>query len=488
MPKHRKSLPPGEWPLDVQEKLDASFADLAPSTRARLQQACGRWLKEAANEGEPPEKITNELFDRRTSAWPPSLQTAARQVVRVVWGVDLHHKPSKVAKQSERDRLGKVIESNGPRYPLLWWNVLAPKLWIDPDGLLDGEIVASFAPASILGRLQRGALFFDFCREKELFPDIAPGTVASYLDSRQARFKEGGISAATILIELDALRFLGRWTFPDRDWGWLTPAIKKLKKIVAQQPTRNNARRVDIAELRIMAVQAGRRAHEIHDNAIALRERTHALRLAHGALAIRLLVCSPIRVGSLAGVDLFRNFDPDFRVMCLMANETKDGKRDVRLLDEETRQMLLHYLRVHRAMVAQDEETALFVGSRGRPLATGYLSQVVGDITFKAFGRRVTPHPIRNSVASFIISQSPEEAGLAGAILNHSDDRSTETYRSEADQIVASRKLGEAVEKTHAAMAPRKLRRKKAYAPRTASAILKGRGKCAPTSKSGRVT
>ena len=240
------------------------------------------------------------------------------------------------------------------------------------------------------------------------------------------------------------------------NYGWYiiknTPAfqlylmLRLLKKQAALQPSRNDGRLVDLAELRLAAQSCSDVALRHHVADPGFRSRTSANKLARTGLALSLLVNSPIRLESLATLDLKNNFDPDLTTLYLSARETKDKKRDQRMLPSDMRRTLQDYVAHHRATVAPTLETALFVGNRGRPVAPGYLSRSIGDQCLRLFGRRVTPQVIRNIVAGFIVSQAPEQAALASEVLNHAQAATTETYRASALQVEASRKLREATD------------------------------------------
>lgn len=217
--------------------------------------------------------------------------------------------------------------------------------------------------------------------------------------------------------------------------------VRFLKKKAALQPSRNDGRIVDLAELRLAAFSCSDVALRHHKAAQGYRKRTSANKLARTGLAISLLVNSPIRRESLATLDLKENFDAGFTRLYLSPRETKDKQRDERLLSPEVQKQLRDYIEHHRAVVAPTRETALFVGSRGKPVAPGYLSQTVGDQCEKLFGKRVTPQVIRNIIAGFIVSQVPEQASLASVVLNHASTATTETYRANGKQILAAKKL-----------------------------------------------
>ncbi|MBY6164160.1 hypothetical protein KUV73_25035 [Mameliella alba] len=248
------------------------------------------------------------------------------------------------------------------------------------------------------------------------------------------------------------MKHLGRALFADRDWGWIDPVLKLLKKQAALQPSRNDGRLVDLAELRLAAQSCSDVALRRHFAHPRRRARESANKLARTGLALSLLVNSPIRRESLATLDLNVNFDPDLTTLYLAASETKDKKPDQRLLTPEVRRQLQDYVAHHRATVAPLQETALFVGSQGKPVARGYLSQSLGNQCQSLFGKRVTPQVIRNIIAGFIVSQAPEQAALASEVLNHAQAATTETYRASAVQVQAARKLREATDAGRASL------------------------------------
>ena len=305
----------------------------------------------------------------------------------------------------------------------------------------DGLLVEAWTPDTVQSRLQTAWAFFDFCRDQGLAADVAPESIRAYLNQRQKLCQAGKVSVAITHGALQRLKLLGVALFPERNWDWLDPVIRILKKKAALQPSRNDARIVDLAELRLAALSCSEVALRHHLAVSGHKKRTSANKLARTSLAISLLVNSPIRRESLATLDLKENFDAGFTRLYLSPRETKDKQRDERLLSPEVQKQLRDYIEHHRAVVAPAQETALFVGSRGKPVAPGYLSQTVGDQCEKLFGKRVTPQVIRNIIAGFIVSEAPEKASLASIVLNHASTATTETYRTSGKQVQAAKKL-----------------------------------------------
>lgn len=460
MPRHRLSLPMSAWPADIARRFGQAFAKATASQRPRLEQGLGRWLLGAEREDLPPELITPALIESRSADMSPELVQSMKQALFAVFEeASIFVPEQKNPRESERAEVARLIARHLDRLPDNWRARAAPTLVVSDDGLSDGRIVESRALSIVRSILPATGAFFDFCRENGLPVELTARTLAARVDQRQRQFHDPDpkirFSIHSMVIEATRLLTLGRDLFPERDWRWLVSFVEKMKKKAELYPTRNNQRVVPLVELRIAAIQASEVALKAHRRARGYRARLRAHTLARTALTIMMLFNSPIRVDCLAKLDLRQHFDPGLTRLHLSAGETKDKKRDVRLIPPELREALVTYIELHRPQVAPMAETALFVGRRGRRCATGYLSQRIGDLTQALFGKRVTPHVIRNIIAAFIVSEAPEEAALASEMLNHADSRTTETYRATATQITASRQLSASTEKRARAVGAR---------------------------------
>ena len=442
MPKHTASKPVSAWPDDIKTRFDTAFAGASRQQRSRLTQGMGRWLLAADRDGLPPEVVTRALLDQRTKYLDAAMVAAQRQALQAVFAqVNVFEREEKVVCESKRLALAREIARNWHRFPEDWQRAVGTRLYFCPQSLDDGLLVEAWSVATLQSVLQTAWAFFDFCRDHEVSADVTPQSIRLRLDARQQAFRNGEVSIATVRGEISRLKSLGKALFAHRDWTWLEPVLQKLKKQAALQPSRSDARIVDIAEVRQAANTCCTAALQHHKAAQGYKAKSSANKLARSGLALNLLVHSPIRLESLATLDLVENFDPAFTRFYLSAQETKDKKRDERVLTPQVQQYLRDYIEHHRAAVAPLKETALFVGSRGKPVAPGYLSQSIGDLCQKLFNKRVTPQVIRNIVAGFIVSQAPEKARLASEVLNHKQSSTTEPYRANGKQVVAAQKL-----------------------------------------------
>lgn len=438
-----------DWPEEYRVKFEAVFRNKSEHQKGRLRSGLGRWLAMAEADGTASDVITPNVVAKRTAGLRPEAAGALRQALQGIFpAADVFGKADAQEVETPRASLEREIARNWHRLPENWQKAAAPKLRFDPDGLDDGVLVEAWATETLRSRLQCAWPFFDFCRNNVLPVEVCNHSVTARLDERQERFRTGDISLAAVLIEIEYLQLLGKTLFPERNWRWMNQAIRILKKQAKLQPTRNNGRTVELPELKIAAKECGEVALRTHQNAKARKKMEQAHTLARTGLSIAILVNSPIRLNCLATLDLRQHFNGTLTELYLSAQETKDGKRDARTLSADLRLQLMAYLEHHRSLFAREDETRLFVGSRGKPCGAGYMSQKIGDLTAKVFKRRVTAQVIRNVVAGFIVSTAPEEAALAGKILNHSSDATTETYRKDAPQIQASRHHRKAAEKT----------------------------------------
>ncbi|MFC3616107.1 hypothetical protein ACFORG_20370, partial [Lutimaribacter marinistellae] len=247
MPKHRLSMPPGDWPGDIRARFEAAFAEASGHQRPRLEQGLGRWLRAAAQDDLPPDLITPSLVERRLGDLRPEMQGAARQALQAVFPeANVFGRETRVEVESKRAALQRKIARNWHRLPEPWQTAARPKLFFCPEGLNDGLLVEAWTIDTLQSRLQSAWAFFDFCRENGLAEDVTRRTVPLRLDARQHAFRRGEVAISTVRGEMQSLKLLGLALFPDRDWGWMDPVLKLLKKQAAWQPSRNDGRIVDL--------------------------------------------------------------------------------------------------------------------------------------------------------------------------------------------------------------------------------------------------
>jgi integrase len=467
MPRHRMTQPMEAWPSHLRARFETH--PLSDAQSVRLRHALGRWLKIAADLGVDAQDVSRETWRARTAGLPREVRNDVRQALAVVFpdlATTLYAgEGNRVERTDQRDHLNRMIVRNLARFPEQWRFAATPLLHVDPEGLGDGILVQAWAASTIKRRLETAAAHFDYCRARGFDIDITPMSVRAKLREDQARVNRGERRLGGVAVDMEAMLGLAAAVSRDRSWAWLRTTRDRLKKLASHCGSRNAARAVDAAELRAAGQQLLHQADADHAAACNRRDFVKAHTRARTALVMILLSEAPIRISSCASLELETGLLTDLAGLYLDAASTKEGDADRRVFSATLVDAVGRYVRSHRAVIAAQGETRLFVGERGGPIGAAQLSTCLGSITEPVFGVRVTPHAIRHSVANFIVASAPEEAALASTILNHRSDATTPTYTQRADQIVASRRLRAATERIatdlSADIAPTRRRQKK---------------------------
>lgn len=448
MPKHKITMPPSSWPLDLKKRFDE--LPVTKWQKVRLRSALGRWLMISSDHGLDPRDASRESWQARTDGLPRCVQNDVRRVLALTFpkaAASLYESQhERVARADPRKQLSALIARNLARFPEEWRQAAAPLLHVGEEGLGDGILVEAWEPSTIKRLLEAGALHFDYCRVHGFEVDITPSTVRSKLQQDQISVASGKRRIGGVAIHVGALAGLAAAVRPERRWSWLATTRDRMKKLARHHGSRNASRAVDAAELRAAGQQLLSLADAAYAAARNRRDFVKAHTKARTALTMILLAEAPIRIKSCAELDLRGNLLADLHGLFLDPASTKEGDGDRRVFSSTLIQALERYVGTHRATIAADGETRLFVGDKGRPIKAAQLSKCLGDFTEPVFGVRATPHPIRHSVGNFIVASAPEEAALASVILNHRNSSVTPTYTQRADQIIASRRLRAATE------------------------------------------
>lgn len=446
MARHKLTLPPAAWPRDLLDSFERH--PLTAAQRTRIGHALGRWLRISDDLGADPRDVSRLTWLERTEGLSQQLRNDVRQALAIVFPTmvaALYEGDNRQVERADgRDQLRETIARNLARFPDDWRAAAAPLLLVDDLGLGDGVLVQAWAPSTIQRRLEAGALHFDFCRAHDLAVDVTPESLRLKLRKDQGRVQSGTRRMGGVAVDIAALSGLAPAIWPERSWTWLKTTRDRVKKLAHHHGSRNASRSVDAAELRAAGQQLLDKADALHAAARNRRQLVAAHTKARTALTMILLAEAPVRITSCAGIELRSSLLEDLAGLYLDAQATKEGDVDRRAFSATLVDAFGRYVRLHRSVVAAPGETRLFVGERGGPIKGAQLSKCLGDFTDPVFKVRVTPHAIRHSVGNFIVATAPEEAALAGTILNHRGDAITAVYTQKASQIVASRRLGAA--------------------------------------------
>ncbi|MBK1636789.1 tyrosine-type recombinase/integrase [Rhodovulum adriaticum] len=438
MARHRVTAPRESWPCVLRAHFDE--LGLSPAQDKRLGAALGRWVLCA----EDPFDVTPAGMEAACTGLSESRRKSVEAAMRQVLGLLFPDRAAALqvtrarrpkAARNSRGDLAAHLTRHLPRFAAAWQAKAVPLLHIDPDGLQDGLLVQAWKPATITRRIETMGRYFDVCRAQDLSLDVTSAGVRTYLAHLQA----GGARPATAYIDLIGLHALARVIFPERNWTWLVKTQHRMKKLSEASPSRNAGRALPVDEIRMFGLEIFAEADRAFDAARTPRDFTKAHTLARTGLAIIILAEAPMRIGSLASVELGENLLASLAALRVDGVETKTGDPDTRVFSAECVRCLGAYIARHRAAVVKPGETRLFVGFDGCAIVGSTLSNGIGRLTEERLGKRMTAHPFRHAAGNFIVASVPEEAALATVILGHRSRAITGQYTRMADQFSASR-------------------------------------------------
>ena len=143
------------------------------------------------------------------------------------------------------------------------------------------------------------------------------------------------------------------------------------------------------------------------------------------ALAILALLSQlGLRVHELVALDLDQ---VDLQSATLLAVHGKGGTVHDLPLNAPTAALLIKWISVRKG-IAEDDETALFVSSRGGRLSIRSVEHLISNLRIRmGTSKHVTPHTLRHSAATLALTMGVDVSTVA-EILRHSDLNTTRGY------------------------------------------------------------
>lgn len=476
--RNRFTVPFGEWP----ESARAAWAQ-SGETYIKKRQAYGRFLSWVRENGLPLATLpTADLMDLFVGA----LQAAHSQkaalsylellfyAMRVVapernWGWLRHRflelrprRQSAPGRHNRRQRIVSLAFEAWPAHHQARWRAAALSNERDEEFTEQGP-TAHLRETTRELVAERYGQWLSAARSAGRPHHVTADAVRHYIRKMQ----DQNLAVSTIAISVDRLHRAMRILEPALDWRWLRRTAKNLKSRARRVPKRKYGKIVDPAEISLLG-------RELIERADRLRPDDHeAAVLFRDGLLLCVLACSPVRVRTIAltevGVHLvLGNSEAWLRYG---PEDVKEGRSDERLLPEGLRKLVADYLRVYRPRLLRDPECkALWISDQGGALTAKRISETVGDRTEAAFGRRITPHRVRDCVATLIRERHPEDSEIAMLVLHHTSRDTTREYQEQVRKIVAQRRAVEALG-THEAELRRRLRQRNDPAARASQPI-----------------
>lgn len=275
---------------------------------------------------------------------------------------------------------------------------------------------------------------------------ITPARLRAYV-----AFLQDGRSSVTVASYLGVLCMVAVAMFPDHSWRWLQAGQARLKRRAS--PARQKRERlVPAGQLQQLGLDLIQQASQVLDSPsdpiVDQTKRVAAARDFRDELIIGLLASRPLRVKNLLQTELGPNLRQDGARTTLhyQAAETKTHRAHDTVWPEALGAALARYVAEIRPMLmtatprtrsSRPPGACLWLAQGGTPLSAGALYKAVNRHTRRRFGRAVTAHLFRDSVASTVANDDPYHVRYAGQLLGHASLRTTERNYIAADSTTA---------------------------------------------------
>lgn len=231
-----------------------------------------------------------------------------------------------------------------------------------------------------------------------------------------------------------------RLLHPDRDYPALAKITHIMLKVADRTPKQRTAAVADAVDLERFArnmIERGRRIWPVERVRGAMLFRTGLFTLMGLYMPERLRAFTALAVNQV-------NFET--RRIVFRPDQTKNKRESEREIPESLVPLMHEWLEM-RGSFHPDHDFFWISVKTGRAAACATLYAALRGETSDPhdFRASVTPHPLRNAAATFIVREAPEKAPLVGTILTQRSERLAREYTDGAGTIEASREAAKVI-------------------------------------------
>jgi len=276
----------------------------------------------------------------------------------------------------------------------------------------------------------------EYCQRNGSFDEKTQpaGHVTSDIIDAFVRELHGRVGSVTRATYIYRIRRMARILAPGRNLVWLQEIEADLRYEARPRPKYH--RIVSSERLLTLGLELISRGEASNH----LTDLTRA-RLVRDGLMIALLSLCPIRLRNLAelrvGHQLRRIGDAWWII--LKAAETKTGRPDERPVPGIVAAHIDGWLKHWRPLFLKPAD-AFWASTKGGPLAYTYVGQIITETTRRELGVAVNPHLFRDCAVYTVATAAGDRMGIASALLQHTDPRTTEKYYNKGATIGAVRR------------------------------------------------
>jgi len=273
-------------------------------------------------------------------------------------------------------------------------------------------------------------------RSQSALAHITPGVIERYVAELATR-----VSSVTVHGSTYKLRRVVEIIDPTLDVDWLKELELDLQDRARPKPRAN--RLISSGRIFEAGIKLIRKAEKE-----TKRTPLQNARIARNGLLIAFLAVCPIRLKNLATLKIGETIvhQDDRWWLVLSAADTKAGRQDHRVLPDILTPWLDLYMERYKP-VFPSSKTAMWPSQYGGAMSAAGIQRLVADTTAQVLGKSIRPHMFRHCVPYTIANMDGSKIGLASALLQHSNPRTTEKYYNLGHSVESSKIFASLVSK-----------------------------------------
>lgn len=270
--------------------------------------------------------------------------------------------------------------------------------------------------------------------------EVTPHGLRVFIKLCERGAYKGRCTPRTIAGYVAAIYKTLRLLHPDRDYLALAKIAYVMLKVADRTPKQRTAAVADAVDLERFARDMIERARKIWRD-----ERVRGAMLFRTGLYILMGLYMPERLRAFTSLAINQvNFDT--RRIVFRPDQTKNKRESEREIPEGLVPLMREWLEM-RASFQPDHDFFWISLKTGRAAASATLYAALRGETSDPhdFRAPVTPHPLRNAAATFIVRYAPEKAPLVSTILTQRSPELAREYTNGAGMIEASREAARVI-------------------------------------------
>jgi integrase len=302
--------------------------------------------------------------------------------------------------------------------------------------LRPGGAAARMKPSTRASLVRAYGYLLDFCRRNGLLDlnaeagaHVTPEIIDAFV--REMHNRVGSVTRASYI---GKIRRVATIVAPERNFAWLSEIEADLRYEARPRPKYHRIVSSDrLRGLGLDLIRRGETNNHITDLACA--------RLVRDGLMIALLALCPIRLRNFAELRIGRQIRRIGETwwIILEAAETKSGRPDERPVPEILTAHIDHWLECWRPLFLEPGD-GFWPSTKGGSLAYTYVEQIITETTLRELGVAVSPHLFRDCAVFTVATVAGDRMGMASALLQHTDPRTTEKYYNKGASLYAVRR------------------------------------------------